>query len=136
MIAGEYSAAQAYKAFDNQLRESGDDSEETVKAFVEGCEGGFIPFNRGSLPVVSGIAMEVQEDHGTYTLTKVTRDGEAVRDAGTFTVTCLAAAKHMAPPSRMKAACLKAETFGCGIPGPNTSHRMTLFLRSLSPISA
>jgi raffinose/stachyose/melibiose transport system substrate-binding protein len=70
---------------------------ETVKAFVEGCEGGFTPFNRGSLPVVSGIAMEVQEDHGTYTLTKVTRDGEAVRDAGTFTVTCLAAAKHMAP---------------------------------------
>ncbi len=97
MIAGEYSAAQAYKAFDSQLRESGDDSEETVKAFVEGCEGGFTPFNRGSLPVVSGIAMEAQEDHGTYTLTKVTRDGEAVRDAGIFTVTCLAAAKHMAP---------------------------------------
>ena len=95
MIAGEYSAAQAYKAFDSQLRESGDDSEEAVKAFVEGCEGGFTPFNRGSLPVVSGIAMEVQEDHGTYTLTKVTR--EAVRDAGTFSVTCLAAAKHMAP---------------------------------------
>lgn len=91
MIAGEYSAAQAYKAFDSQLRESGDDSEETVKAFVEGCEGGFTPFNRGSLPVVSGIAMEAQEDHGTYTLTKVTRDG------GIFTVTCLAAAKHMAP---------------------------------------
>ena len=71
---------------------------ETVKAFAEGCEGGFTPFNRGSLPVVSGIAMKVQEeDHGTYTLTKVTRDREAVRDAGTFTVTCLAAAKHMAP---------------------------------------
>jgi len=97
IIVGEYSAAQAYKAFDSQLRESGDDSEETVKAFVEGCEGGFTPFNRGSLPVVSGIAMEVQEDHGTYTLAKVTRDGEAVRDEGTFTVTCLAAAKHMAP---------------------------------------
>lgn len=97
MIAGEYSAAQAYKAFDSQLRESGDDSEETVKAFVEGCEGGFTPFNRGSLPVVSGIAMEVQEDHGAYTLTKVTRNGEAVRDEDTFTVTCLAAAKHMAP---------------------------------------
>lgn len=94
MIAGEYSAAQAYKAFDSQLRESGAELKETVKAFVEGCEGGFTPFNRGSLPVVSGIAME---DHGAYTLTKVTRDGEAVRDAGTFTVTCLAAAKHMAP---------------------------------------
>ena len=91
MIAGEYSAAQAYKAFDSQLRESGDDSEEAVKAFVEGCEGGFTPFNRGSLPVVSGIAMEVQEDHGTYTLTKVTRDGEAVRDAGTFSMAPLLA---------------------------------------------
>ena len=179
MIAGEYSAAQAYKAFDSQLRESSEASEEpvltvertysntfrpeggneaasvmantlrgvygtdvliaegssftgsvlqadytekmagymimpngllayqremsgaelkeTVKAFVEGCEGGFTPFNRGSLPVVSGIAMEVQEDHGTYTLAKVTRDGEAVRDEDTFTVTCLATAKHMAP---------------------------------------
>ena len=97
MIAGEYSAAQAYKAFDSQLRVSGAELKETVKNFVEGYEGGFTPFNRGSLPVVSGIAMEVQEDHGTYTLTKVTRDGETVRDADTFTVTCLAAAKHMAP---------------------------------------
>lgn len=138
MIAGEYSAAQAYKAFDSQLRESGDDSEETVKAFVEGCEGGFTPFNRGSLSVVSGIAMEVQEDHGTYTLTKVTRDGEAVRDEDTFTVAWPVWLRRSTwrPSSRMKAACLKAETFGCGIPGPNTSHRMTLFLRSLSPISA
>ena len=33
---------------------------ETVRAFVEGCEGGFTPFNRGSLPVVSGIAIEVK----------------------------------------------------------------------------
>lgn len=80
-----------------QREMSGAELKETIKAFVEGCEGGFTPFNRGSLPVVSGIAMEVQEEHGTYTLTKVTRDGEAVRDEDTFTVTCLAAAKHMAP---------------------------------------
>ena len=80
-----------------QREMSGAELKETVKAFVEGCEGGFTPFNRGSLPVVSGFAMEVQEEHGTYTLTKVTRDGEAVRDEDTFTVTCLAAAKHMAP---------------------------------------
>ena len=80
-----------------QQEMSGAELKETVKAFVEGCEGGFTPFNRGSLPVVSGIAMEVQEEHGTFTLTKVTRDGEAVRDEDTFTVTCLAAAKHMAP---------------------------------------
>ncbi len=37
---------------------------ETVRAFVEGCEGGFTPFNRGSLPVVSGIAIEVKEENG------------------------------------------------------------------------
>ena len=80
-----------------QREMSGAELKETVKAFVEGCEGGFTPFNRGSLPVVSGIAMEVRENQGTYTLTKVTRDGKAVRDEDTFTVTCLAAAKHMEP---------------------------------------
>ena len=42
---------------------------ETVRAFVEGCEGGFTPFNRGSLPVVSGIAIEVKEEDGGFTLT-------------------------------------------------------------------
>ena len=38
---------------------------ETARAFVEGCEGGFTPFNRGSLPVVSGIAIEVKEENAT-----------------------------------------------------------------------
>ena len=41
---------------------TGAELKETVRAFVEGCEGGFVPFNRGSLPVVSGIAVEVKED--------------------------------------------------------------------------
>ena len=49
---------------------------ETVRAFVEGCEGGFTPFNRGSLPVVSGIAIEVKEENGGFTLTGITRDGK------------------------------------------------------------
>ena len=44
---------------------------ELLKAFVEGCEGGFIPFNRGSLPVVSGISMEVKENSDGYTLTSI-----------------------------------------------------------------
>ena len=35
-----------------------------VKASVEGIEGGFTPFNRGSLPAVSGISIEVQEEDG------------------------------------------------------------------------
>ena len=68
-----------------------------VRAFVEGCEGGFVPFNRGSLPVVSGIAMEIKEASGSYTLTGITRNGQPLRDDDTVTVTCLATAKQMAP---------------------------------------
>ena len=50
---------------------------ETVRAFVEGCEGGFTPFNRGSLPVVSGIAIEVKEENGGFTLTGLTANRSA-----------------------------------------------------------
>ena len=66
-----------------------------VRAFVEGCEGGFVPFNRGSLPVVSGIAVEVKEAGGSYTLTGITRNGQPLRDDDTVTVTCLAAENQM-----------------------------------------
>ncbi len=75
---------------------TGAELKETVRAFVEGCEGGFVPFNRGSLPVVSGIAVEVKEDNGSYTLTGITRNGQPLGDEDTVTVTCLATAKHMA----------------------------------------
>ena len=68
-----------------------------VRAFVEGCEGGFVPFNRGSLPVVSGVAVEVKEASGSYTLTGITRNGQPLRDDDTVTATCLATAKQMAP---------------------------------------
>lgn len=68
---------------------------EVVRAFVEGCEGGFVPFNRGSLPVVSGIAVEVKEADGSYTLTGITRNGQPLRDDDTVTVTCLAPEKQM-----------------------------------------
>ena len=74
---------------------TGAELKETVRAFVEGCEGGFVPFNRGSLPVVSGIAVEVKEDKGSYTLTGITRNGQPLRDDDTVTVTCLAAEKQM-----------------------------------------
>ena len=70
---------------------TGAELKETVRAFVEGCEGGFVPFNRGSLPVVSGIAVEVKEASGSYTLTGITRNGQPLRDDDTVTVTCLAA---------------------------------------------
>ena len=74
---------------------TGAELKETVRAFVEGCEGGFVPFNRGSLPVASGIAVEVKEAGGSYTLTGITRNGQPLRDDDTVTVTCLAAEKQM-----------------------------------------
>jgi len=74
---------------------TGAELKETVRAFVEGCEGGFVPFNRGSLPVVSGIAVEVKETNGSYTLTGITRNGQPLRDDDTITVTCLATEKQM-----------------------------------------
>lgn len=70
---------------------------ETVRAFVEGCEGGFTPFNRGSLPVVSGVAIEVKEENGGFTLTGIKRDGKPLREDDSVTVTCLATAGGMAP---------------------------------------
>ena len=74
---------------------TGAELKETVRAYVEGCEGGFVSFNRGSLPIVSGIAVEVKEASGSYTLTGITRNGQPLRDDDTITVTCLATSKQM-----------------------------------------
>ena len=74
---------------------TGAELKETVRAFVEGCKGGFVPFNRGSLPVASGIAVEVKEAGGSYILTGITRNGQPLRDDDTVTVTCLATEKQM-----------------------------------------
>ena len=74
---------------------TGAELKELVRAYVEGCEGGFVPFNRGSLPVVSGIAVEVKENNGSYTLTGITRNGKPLGDDDTITVTCLATSKQM-----------------------------------------
>lgn len=74
---------------------TGAELKEVVRASVEGCEGGFVPFNRGSLPIVSGIAVEVKENNGSYTLTSITRNGQPLRDDDTITVTCLATSKQM-----------------------------------------
>ena len=70
---------------------------ETVRAFVEGSENGFTPFNRGSLPIVSGITIEVREENGGFALTGVKRNGKTLREDDSVTVTCLATAKQMAP---------------------------------------
>ena len=74
---------------------SGAELKETVRNFIEGYEGGFIPFNRGSLPVLSGISVEVKETDDGYTLSKVTKAGKKVQDNDVFMVTCLAIPKHM-----------------------------------------
>ena len=74
---------------------TGAELKETLRAFVEGCEGGFVPFNRGSLPVTSGITIEVKEAGGSYTLTGITRNGQPLREDDTLTVTCLATTKQM-----------------------------------------
>lgn len=50
-----------------QCEMTGAQLKEYLKASVEGTEGGFVPFNRGSLPVVSGISLEVKETDGACT---------------------------------------------------------------------
>ena len=74
---------------------SGAELKETVRNFVEGCQGGFIPFNRGSLPVFSGISAEIKETDDGYTLSKVTKNGKQIQDKDIFTVTCLAEPQYM-----------------------------------------
>ena len=92
-MAGDMIMPNGLAAYSSKM--SGAELKEIIKNFVEGYEGGFIPFNRGSLPVVSGISVEINETEDGYTLSKVTKDGKAVRDEDTFTVTCLATPQHM-----------------------------------------
>ena len=92
-MAGNMIMPNELSAYSSEM--SGAELKETVRNFVEGYQGGFIPFNRGSLPVFSGISVEIKETEDGYTLNKVTKDGKQVQDKDTFTVTCLAAPQHM-----------------------------------------
>ena len=92
-MAGDMIMPNELSAYNSKM--SGAELKEMIKNFVEGYEGGFIPFNRGSLPVLSGISVEIRETDDGYTLSNVTKDGKAVRDEDTFTVTCLATPQHM-----------------------------------------
>lgn len=74
---------------------TGAELKKVAKAFVEGYDGGLTPFNRGSLPISSGFAMEVKEKDGDYVLSKLTKDGASIDDNETFTVTCLATPANM-----------------------------------------
>lgn len=76
---------------------SGAKLKEYIKAYVEGVEGGFTPFNYGSLPAVSGVTIKVQETDGKYTLESVLRDGKEIGAKDSFKVTCLNTAAYMSP---------------------------------------
>ena len=92
-MAGDMIMPNGLSAYSSKM--SGAELKETVKNFVEGYEGGFIPFNCGSLPVVSGISVEIKKTDDGYTLSKVIKDGKQIQDDDTFTVTCLATPQHM-----------------------------------------
>ena len=92
-IAGNMIMPNGLSAYKRKM--SGAELKKTVRNFVEGYQGGFNPFNRGSLPVVSGISVEIKETDDGYTLSKVTKNGKSVQDKDTFTVTCLATPQHM-----------------------------------------
>ena len=92
-MAGDMIMPNGLLAYNSKM--SGAELKETVRNFVEGYQGGFIPFNRGSLPVVSGISVEVKETADGYTLSKIIKDGKKIQDNDTFMVTCLAIPQHM-----------------------------------------
>ena len=92
-MAGDMIMPNGLAAYKKEM--SGAELKELVKSFAEGYEGGFVPFNRGALPVVSGISMEIKENEDGYTLSEVKKDGKKIQDDDSFTVTCLAIPRHM-----------------------------------------
>lgn len=76
---------------------TGAELKECIRDYVEGAEEGFKPFNRGSLPVVSGIAMEVQEKNGKYTLLEVNSNGKTINENDKFKVICLNTNTYIEP---------------------------------------
>lgn len=80
-----------------QREMNGAELKEYVRFSVEGIENGFTPFNRGSLPTVSGISIEVQEADGKYTLSRVLKDGKEIDDEDIFKVTYLNTGAYMGP---------------------------------------
>lgn len=103
VIAADYTEKMAnYMIMPNALESwhcemTGAQLKEYVKSSVEGIEGGFTPFNRASLPAVSGISIEVKEKDGKYTLQRVLKDGKTLEDGQTLHVTCLNSTVYMAP---------------------------------------
>lgn len=82
-------------AYNGQI--SGSELKRLVRCYVEGTKEGFTPFNRGLLPIVSGITIKVGENNGSYTLLEVEKDGKKISDDDTFKVTCLNLTAYMNP---------------------------------------
>lgn len=68
-----------------------------LRIYVEGSENGFTPYNKGSLPVVSGISINVSQEDGKYKLEEVYFDGKKVNVDDTFRVTLLNTDEYMMP---------------------------------------
>ena len=93
-MAGSMIMPNALVSFRREM--TGAELKETIRDYVEGVEDGFRPFNRGSLPIVSGVSIEVRENGDAYTLIRVLKDGRELRDGETFSVTCLSTYAHFA----------------------------------------
>ncbi|MDO4486589.1 MAG: extracellular solute-binding protein [Bacillota bacterium] len=76
---------------------TGAELKEYLETAVEGAEGLFTPFNRGSLPTVSGMSIEVEENNGQYILNNVLLDGKELSDTDTVRATCLETPDHIVP---------------------------------------
>ena len=76
---------------------TGEQLREYLKYSVEGVEGGFTPFNRGSLPAVSGISIEIEQDGDGFVLKKVIKDGKELKDSEKLSVVCLNTQQYMDP---------------------------------------
>lgn len=68
---------------------TGKQLKDSLRQWVEGTPGSFAPFNRASLPTVSGISIQVQEKDGAFILKSVLKDGKKVEDGDRFRVTYL-----------------------------------------------
>ncbi|MBP9001787.1 MAG: carbohydrate ABC transporter substrate-binding protein [Lachnospiraceae bacterium] len=68
---------------------TGEELKKLLKDYVEGKTCGIKPFNRGSLPTVSGISIEVNETDGQYILERVLKDDKELKDDAVLQVTCL-----------------------------------------------
>lgn len=77
---------------------TGAELKEYLRVSVEGAKGEYTPFNRSSLPAVSGISIEVKENkHGGFTFVKAFSGGKEIKDEADFKVTCLNSTAYFEP---------------------------------------